>query len=277
MEHGDRVREEAPRVVEVEETASTNALAMAMASDGVRGPLWITAVRQTAGRGRGGRRWVSLPGNLHATLLLTPACGIQAAAGLSLVAGVAVIEAIRSAAGPRTPDGLRLKWPNDVLVGRSKVGGILIESSTAAGGETSGGVLVVAVGIGLNLVAHPDDPDRPLTDLARHGIAIDRGGMLALLAGRMAAWLGRWDAGRGFALVRQAWENCAGPPGEPISVHAGAERVAGRYMGLDPTGALLMTDDSGREHRFTFGDVTLLDGTPGARGSIDRRVPGAGK
>lgn len=261
----------APRIVEVEETLSTNSLALSLAADGERGPLWVSALRQTGGRGRSGRPWVSLPGNLHATLLLTPGCSVQVAPELSLVAGVALVEAIGAAAAGNAPAGLRLKWPNDVLVGAAKVGGILIESGAAR----PGGELIVAIGVGLDLAAHPDDPGHPATHLAAHGVAVDRETMLALLADRMAWWIRRWDEGRGFGHVRQAWEASAGPRGEKVSVHAGEARIEGRYAGLDVSGALLVTDESGRERRFAFGDVMLLDGTPGAREAMDLGVPDA--
>ena len=88
--------------------------------------MWVLADRQTAGRGRDGRVWTSLGGNLHASLLFAPSCSVQHAAGLALVAGVAAVDAIRAANGGAGLRSLRLKWPNDILIGSAKVGGILI-------------------------------------------------------------------------------------------------------------------------------------------------------
>lgn len=241
------------RIVEVEETASTNQLALRLAADGERGPLWVTARRQTAGRGRSGRPWVSLPGNLHATLLLTPECPVAVAAELALVAGVAAVDAVGRVAG-RPLDGLRVKWPNDILVAGAKLGGVLIESSRVRGGSA----LAVAVGIGLDLVAAPDDPQRRITHLAAHSVAVDSKSMLAQLSGAMAFWLGRWDSGRGFPDIRSAWIERAGPVGERVAVNTGRGPVEGRYLGLDLDGALLVADEAGGRQRFTFGDVTLI-------------------
>lgn len=245
------------RVVELEEVASTNEAALRLAADGEAGPLWVVAERQTGGRGRSGRRWVSLPGNLHASLLLTPGCTVATAAELSLVAGVAVHDAVRAAAGG-TLSGLRVKWPNDFLIADAKLGGVLIESSWVQGGS----MLAVVVGIGLDLIASPEVAGRPLTHLGAHGIAVDRKTMLTHVSEAMACWLGVWDEGRGFPLIRSAWIDRGGPTGERISINTGRERVEGCYLGLDPSGALRVGDDAGREQRFTFGDVTLLATAP---------------
>src|SRR5258708_39940625 len=120
---------------------STNAEALRRARAGERGPLWIVARQQSAGRGRRGRAWVSPPGNLHATLLLTDPAPAAAAPQLGFVAGLALVDAA-AAAAPLLASRLALKWPNDLLCGARKIAGILIE------GE--GSPLTVAVGIGVN-------------------------------------------------------------------------------------------------------------------------------
>jgi BirA family biotin operon repressor/biotin-[acetyl-CoA-carboxylase] ligase len=180
------------------------------------------------------------------------ACSPAVVHQLSRVAGVAVIEAI-GAAGGRSIPGLRLKWPNDVLIGEAKCAGILAESQLGARG---GGVTAV-VGIGINLVSHPSDLERAGTNLAAHGVEVTPRHMLDALADSMDRWLAVWDAGRGFARVRAAWLGHGGRVGESLSVHAGAERIAGTFAGLDADGALLMRDGAGAERRVTFGDVSL--------------------
>ena len=117
-------------LVHLEEVDSTNAEAMRRVLAGERGPMWITADRQTAGRGRSGRAWSSTPGNLLASFIVQLDCAPAMAAQLSLVAGIATIDAIRRAGTLR---GLRLKWPNDILVGTAKAGGILVESTSRPG------------------------------------------------------------------------------------------------------------------------------------------------
>ncbi len=237
------------RVERLAAVDSTNAEALRRAQSGERGPLWIVADVQTAGRGRSGRGWSSDAGNLHASLLVTLSLPQPLAYQLALVAGVAVFDALGAATYP-APPGLRLKWPNDILVGDAKAGGILIESSVA------GGSLAAVIGIGVNLAASPSLPDRPATYLAAHGAAPEPGVLLAAISASLEAWLPAWDEGRGFAAVRQAWLNRALPIGERLSIHTGPERVLGTFSGLDADGALLL-DVDGDVRRFTFGDVSL--------------------
>jgi BirA family biotin operon repressor/biotin-[acetyl-CoA-carboxylase] ligase len=224
---------------------------MRRAAAGETGPLWIAAEAQTAGRGRSGRLWSSPPGNLHASLLLTLSSPAPKAYQLSLVAGVAVIDAIRAAMRLASDAHLRLKWPNDVLIGSAKTGGILVESSTGAAG------LAAVIGVGINLVAHPDLPDRPATHLGAHGPAPDPEVMLAAIDSALAAWLEVWAEGDGFPAVREAWLARCGALGQRLSINTGQEKVEGTFCGVDADGALLLQDGSGRERRFSFGDVEL--------------------
>ena len=238
------------RTVVLDETGSTNREALARAADGETGPLWIMARRQTAGRGRSGRIWLSERGNLYATLLTRMTCPPSALAQISLVAGVAVHDAILDAAGCELP-GLRLKWPNDVLIGQAKCAGILAESVLGRNAVT------VAIGTGINLAWHPGDLGREATHLAAHGIDVLPEAMLELLAAAMDRRLTQWNSGAGFTVVRAAWLERAGPAGEACSVNMGAEVIAGAFAGLDDTGSLLIDDDAGRRRVVTFGDVSL--------------------
>ncbi|MGE0024906.1 MAG: biotin--[acetyl-CoA-carboxylase] ligase [Hyphomicrobium sp.] len=226
---------------------STNAEAMRRAAAGERGPLWIMADTQTAGRGRAGRAWSSEAGNMHASLLVTLEAPQPRAYQLALVAGVAVFDALEAGAAPAD---LSLKWPNDILIAGEKAGGILIESSTNAEGLTA------VIGIGINVTAAPPLPDRLATCLAAYGSAPEPRFLLERIAASMAAWLALWDEGRGFAAVREAWLRRAHPIGERMSINTGAERIWGAFLGLDPDGALMLDNEAG-VRRFTFGDVSL--------------------
>src|ERR1700758_652202 len=103
------------RLISHEVLPSTNTEALALARKDEKGPLWIAAGRQSAGRGRRGRAWVSEPGNLHATLLLTDPSPPRRVAELSFVAALALNDAILSLA-PMLGGRLALKWPNDALI-----------------------------------------------------------------------------------------------------------------------------------------------------------------
>jgi BirA family biotin operon repressor/biotin-[acetyl-CoA-carboxylase] ligase len=247
------------RLAHLAETDSTNAEAMRRALAGEAGPLWVIADRQTAGRGRSGRAWASERENLFASLLIATSCPVAKAGQLSLVAGVAAIDAITSA-GLDPTAALRLKWPNDILIGSAKAGGILVESSTRPGGGMS-----AVIGVGLNLVSRPVELGAAATSLACHGLALSPREALCFLGDAMDHWLTTWNDGQRFGLVRDAWLERAGPRGETLTVHAGTELVEGGFVGLDADGALIIADAGGRERRFTFGDVALAVASAGSR------------
>jgi BirA family transcriptional regulator, biotin operon repressor / biotin---[acetyl-CoA-carboxylase] ligase len=239
------------QIVHLTETDSTNAEAMRQALAGCATPLWIRADRQTRGRGRSGRPWQSdHTGNLYASLLLDLACGPEIAAQLSLVTGVAVIDAIRSLSSDGIVCDLQLKWPNDILIGAAKAGGILIESTR------NRGALTVVIGIGLNLVGSPVDIGRSVTSLNMYNIHTTPEVMLNALRHHMDHWLGIWHQGAGFDACRQAWTERAVQVGTELTINAGAGPVSGTFQGIDRDGALLLETSIGRQ-RFSFGDVTL--------------------
>ena len=120
------------RTITYETLGSTNAEALARARAGERGPLWITAATQSAGRGRRGSTWVSTPGNLFATLLLTEPSVPDIASQLSFVTALALHDAVAECA-PQLGPLLKVKWPNDLLLGGAKLAGILIEAESVAG------------------------------------------------------------------------------------------------------------------------------------------------
>lgn len=238
-------------IVWLEEVQSTNTEAMRRALDGEPGPLWIAAHRQSAGRGRSGRVWESGQGNLQASLLISIALPAPKAYQLSLVAGVAAHAAIHAAMQP-APAALRLKWPNDVLIGLEKTGGILVETSTA-----KTGVLSAAIGIGINLASHPGELDRPATHLGAFAHPPSPDVLIEHLATAMDHWLAVWNAGTGFSSIREAWLDAAHPIGERLSIKAGSAAIAGTFAGLDQDGALLLDVSDGQRRTFTYGDVSL--------------------
>jgi BirA family transcriptional regulator, biotin operon repressor / biotin---[acetyl-CoA-carboxylase] ligase len=242
-----------PRIVHLETVDSTNAEALRLVSLGERGPLWVLADTQKLGRGRSGRAWTSQPGNLFASYLTvlpgTPTRAFQ----VSLVTGVAVAEAIRALL-PNAPGlDLRLKWPNDILLGRAKAGGILVESTQVPGGD-----LAVVIGIGLNLLSHPPDGARQTAHLAAFGAVPEPKAVLSELDCQLSRWLAIWSGGEGFADIRKAWLSHSGPRGERLLVNSGAGPFEGTFQGLDQDGALLLTDDAGIQHTYSYGDVTLV-------------------
>lgn len=234
---------------------STNEEARRRAAAGEPGPLWIAARRQTAGRGRRGRAWVSKPGNLFASLLLRPGVSAAKAGHLSFVAALAVTDAVGTLAG--LGDRLTCKWPNDVLLDGHKLAGILLESSAGQGGVIDW----VVIGIGINLAHHPDRGDYPTTSLAAAtGARIHVEQALSALAEAFAARYEEWHTA-GFAPVRTAWLARAAGLGETVTVRLGAETFAGRFDDLDEDGALLVTVPGRGQRRVHAGEVFAGGGT----------------
>ena len=232
------------RVVALDTIGSTNAEALALARSGERGPLWITARQQTAGRGRRGRTWVSEPGNLYATLLLTDAGPPERAAELSFVAALAVYDAV-GARIPGLSKRLALKWPNDCLIDGNKFAGILIEGEGKAG----------AIGIGVNCVHHPAGTAFPATDLAAAGVRATPETVFAALMPAMTNRLMQWDRGAGFTVIRSDWLKHAFQLGKTIRVALPEGGREGRFDGIDDTGRLMLRGAGGASEAITAGDV----------------------
>lgn len=237
------------RHLSYETLGSTNAEALALARARERGPLWITAKNQSAGRGRHGNTWVSAPGNLYASLLLTEPSAPRDAPQLSFVAALAVHDALSRAAPPLAP-ALKVKWPNDLLLAGEKLAGILIEAESQP-------VFTVAIGIGVNCVSHPSNTNHPATDLAAAGAVLAPEQMFAALAPAMSERLAQWRSGQGFASIRADWLKCAVGIGEAIRVRLPERELAGCFQGLDEAGRLLLAGPDGIEI-VTAGEVFAL-------------------
>jgi BirA family biotin operon repressor/biotin-[acetyl-CoA-carboxylase] ligase len=253
MHHGGLELPSGYRLAFHESIDSTNAEALRLADAGEPGGLWVWAGAQNSGRGRAGRSWTSPAGNLHASLLLRPRVPIVTALQLSLLAGIAAHDAVSAlAAGAGVTPPLRLKWPNDILLGEAKLGGILLESRTGSGRDTP----AVVIGTGLNLAYAPGDLSRPVASLADAGIAAAPAQAFAALAWATAEWLMHWRDGAGFETIRGAWLNRATQLGGPISVRLGSDLITGTFLGIDEMGALRL-ETQGGERRLTAGDVLI--------------------
>lgn len=227
------------------ELDSTSSEARRLAESGEQGPLWIVAERQTAGRGRRGRPWETLTGNLAATLLLRPDAPANMVGQLSFAAALSVAD---TAAHFAPLAAIAVKWPNDVLAEGRKLAGILLESGQDATGTW------LAVGIGINLAAAPEGTEFPATAFPDLGVAPPSpDAALTLLAGRFAHWYDGWMSG-GFETLRTAWLARAGGLGLPIRARLPHETRHGLFEGIDKNGALLL-NEQGRVSAISAGEV----------------------
>ncbi len=228
---------------------STNDEAKRLAEGEAAEGALVWGLEQTAGRGRRGRGWHSPPGNLYMSVVLRPGKPAAQSALIGFVAAVALADALQDLG--LAADRLRLKWPNDVLVDKAKVAGILVETAAVAGEVPRWLVL----GMGVNLAHAPENTPYPATTLRTAGLAsVTLEGLLEALAGRLAEWYGRWQA-EGFAPVRTAWLKRATGLGEPLEVRLDQESLRGRFVALEDDGALSLELPQGERRRVTVGDV----------------------
>ncbi|MCX7305089.1 MAG: biotin--[acetyl-CoA-carboxylase] ligase [Hyphomicrobiales bacterium] len=220
---------------------STNALALERAAAGDAGRLWIVSKRQDSGRGRRGRAWATPDGNLAATLLLVERYELKLAATLGFVAGLALADALDAVVPDRRisiaadgggkagrGDRFELKWPNDVLAHGAKLAGILLESSLLAGNRVA-----LAVGIGVNVVAHPDDVPYPAVSLKALGYSGDAETLFLALSDAWAENIRIWNGGAGLTAIRQRWLSRAAGLGSEVAVRVDGNVVRGVFETID--------------------------------------------
>lgn len=224
-------------------TDSTNAHALREAP-ALSGPTWFLGLEQTAGRGRRARAWVSPRGNFHATLLMFPKESPDVVALRSFAAALALRDAF--VALTSLPGAFSLKWPNDVLLNGSKVAGILLEATTSGAG-----VQALAIGIGVNLIAHPDqtvmEPGAlpAVSVLSETGLRITPEAFLDALAPAYARWEAVFAA-QGFQPLREAWLSHAARIGETIRARTGKDTHQGVFETIDLQGNLMLVTATGR-------------------------------
>jgi BirA family biotin operon repressor/biotin-[acetyl-CoA-carboxylase] ligase len=245
------------RLATFDQIGSTNAEAMSCARDGASGPMWFVTAEQTAGRGRRNRPWSSPRGNLYSSVLETIDVAPPVAATLGFAAGLAIEQALQKAsleASLRSAGSdhmkFSLKWPNDVLAGRQKLTGILLEAEAVEGGR-----LAVVVGIGTNVISAPEGTPTPATSLAALGIQISAGELFAALSDAWAEFRGIWDDGRGFGEIRKLWLARAAGLGERVAIKTGNATLEGIFDTLDEAGCMIVRTAEGRQVPVTAGDV----------------------
>ncbi len=239
-------------LVLLDEVVSTNALARERASAGAPGGLLVVAENQSAGRGRGGKTWVSPPGvGIWTSLLLRPRLPLDRLGLIPLAAAVAAAEAIEAL----HELSVRLKWPNDLVCGGRKLGGVLIESTTQ--GDR---LAWVVVGIGINVVATRDDFPEEIRETATSLLLAgacdcDRERLLVGLYRGVHDRLGRLET-EGPAPLLAAYARRDATAGRRIVFEISAgERITGISGGIDEQGALIIETEDGRRS-FRDGAIT---------------------
>ncbi len=233
------------RLERYDELGSTSDECVARAKAGEAAGLAVQARRQVAGRGSRGRQWSAPEGNLNLSILLRPDRPAAEAGLFSLLAGIAVADAL----APRCQTRPMLKWPNDVLLDGAKVAGILIDA-TPDGDRLDW----LVIGIGVNLAAAPEIEGRRTTSLSAHGGDLSADDAAdAVLAGISA-----WHDAPG-ARIKDAWLARAHPVGTPLIVRGARGERSGTFAGLSAAGELLLQDKD-RIDPISTGDILLGQG-----------------
>jgi len=227
------------RLVALETCESTNSEAMRRAEKGAEDGTLVWARRQTEGRGRRGRSWQCLAGNLFFSLVLRPECSPQQAAQLGFVAAVALGDAIGSVAPPMIE--VRFKWPNDVLLNERKGAGILLESKIV-----DGAMDWLVLGIGVNVEAFPQDLEPPATSLRFEGAPgeVTAVRVLEAFAPHFMSRVNRW-LDDGFEPIRLTWSHRAYSGDTPAA--------GGAFETLTDSGGLRISADGAAR------ELALLD------------------
>jgi len=236
----------------VDQTGSTNDDLMARARQGAASDLVVrVAELQTAGRGRRQRTWNSGIGDALTFSVLWVFAGSQAAlSGLSLAVGVSLVRSLQALGIA----DVTLKWPNDVLWRRRKLGGVLIETSARIPGTVQ-----VVIGIGLNLRLSESVAqriDQAASDLESAGLRFDRNELLGRLLLELQNVLGIYSRS-GFAPFKAEWERAHEYQDKMVRLAlADGTQPEGRVVGVGDDGALLLAVGAST-HRFTGGEVSL--------------------
>ena len=236
-----------------QQTASTNDIADRLARDGVAEGVVVFAESQSHGRGRLGRRWESPSGQgLWLSVLLRPRIHPSAATQLTVLAAVACARAVECQTGLKPA----IKWPNDLLFGQRKFGGILLELSAELDH-----IRHVVLGVGLDVNVASSDLPASLRGVATSlrselGRPVDRPALAAALIRELDIAYGQLDSG-GFTALADEWEARCTTLGQRVVVRMGVRELLGTAESLDDDGALRVRTEHGRLERVVGGDVTL--------------------
>jgi biotin-[acetyl-CoA-carboxylase] ligase BirA-like protein len=244
---GGIARARGVRLLKLGDIDSTNEEARRLIETGEQGPLWIVAARQTRGRGRLGRDWISPAGNLYASFVFSDFPETRVAPELGFVAGVAAIRALRAATGS---NAFQLKWPNDLLLDGAKLGGILLECVNASTAP------VAIIGIGVNIAQAPEGLRYPARALSALAAAPSVETFFTHLSDAFAEVLDIWRGGEGFASIRAEWLASAAALGEAVRVALPNETLEGRFESIDASGRLVLETRDGRR-AVEAGDVLI--------------------
>ncbi|MDG1436239.1 MAG: biotin--[acetyl-CoA-carboxylase] ligase [Rickettsiaceae bacterium] len=240
-------------ILDFETVDSTNSEALRLASSGVRGDFLIRSQQQTGGRGQKGREWVSINGNLHASILLESPALPKNNPQLSFVIANAMYDSIFALAKEHKASiNIELKWPNDILIEGKKVAGILLESINFQN-KTN-----VVIGFGVNVAKAPSSLGQQFTCLFDEGIILDNSDVfLDILMNNFNKLYQKWCLDNNFISTRKNWMQHAHNLNKVITINDGVDSISGEFKEIDDDGALCLQLEDGRVCVFYAGDISI--------------------
>jgi len=234
---------------------STNAAAKELADAGEPDGTVVLADEQTGGRGRSGRDWFSPSGlGVWASIIVRPGLDAKRLAGLGIATAVALADAM----GRDFGIDARVKWPNDILAGGRKLGGILVEAAQVAGDTIESAVVGIGVNVGIEPDAFPEELRATATSLATvAGRPIDRLLVLETVLSAFKGAYGRYAA-EGAESARERWRDLSTTLGRVIEIEDAGRVVAGTVIDLSSEGALVLEGADGRAVEVWHGNVVAI-------------------
>lgn len=243
------------RIHYVASVASTNAMAKELADAGEPEGTVVLADEQVSGRGRSGRAWFSPPGlGVWASIILRPSFDAKRLAGLGIATAVGIADTL----GREFGVDAGVKWPNDILGGGRKLGGILVEADQVAGDKIESAVVGIGINVNIGPDGFPEDLRATATSLA---ILAERpADRLGVLRAALAAFEDTYEryAREGAAAVRDRWRELSATLGRIIDIEDAGRRVSGRAVDLSPDGALVLENTDGRAVEIWHGNVVAI-------------------
>ena len=238
-------------IVYSKEIDSTNREARDLADEGAPEGTLVLSEAQIKGKGRKGRTWFSPPkGGIYISLILRPTISPVEAPKFTLLAAVAIAEALLS----MTPLNIHIKWPNDILVDGKKIAGILTEMSTEMDAVN---YIVVGLGLNVNTPRFPDEIQGIATSiLIETGKVFPRVRLIQEYLERYETYYEMYKK-TGFDPIINRWKDLSNIVGKKVEVRVIGNQFIGEALDIDGDGALILKDDQGVIHRIISGDITL--------------------
>ena len=248
IKNGLRTKLLGRNVLAYESLDSTNNTAYELAEKGAKEGTIVVAERQKKGKGRQGRHWVSPKGGIYLSCILKPEIGPVEVAKITLVAAVAVCRSIRDVTGLSS----MIKWPNDILINKKKVCGILTEMKAE-----QDKVDFVILGIGVNAAVPADNLPKGAASLFKEsGNEFTKVGLAKSILESLERHIALFKE-NGFSGIREEWRDYSATLGHHVRIHCHDEKIEGQALDVDKDGALVVRLDSGIQRRILSGDVVI--------------------